>query len=180
LLSSWRCADLATAVAAVGRLCLDRVAPASARIQAGAGFARLALAWEGLETAPIERDRAARLLVAAGLSNQPDLATNEWVREALPGHPIEVDARWSALAAWAAWPGPGELQLFGLHAGGSFAVLSLPGGESADAGAERARAAGARVLAPRRLRDAEPAWEAMGAGEAWQRLVEALSAEESP
>ncbi len=170
LVSSWRCGSVSAAVAAVEQLCLDRTAPARARIEAQDGRARLALAWEALETAPIERDRSARTLQAAGCAPDPDAATNQWVREPLPGQPVEIDARWAALRSCAV----SSLQLIGLHAGGSFAALSLPEGESADACAAQARSAGARVLAPRRLRDAGPAWEAMGAGAAWARLIDAL------
>ena len=174
LVSSWRCGSVTAAVAAVERLCLDRTAPARARIQGQAGGARLALAWEGLETAPIERDRGARTLQALGCAPDPDAATNQWVREPLPGQPVEVDARWTALRECAAT----SLQLVGLHAGGSFATLALPQAESADACAAQARSVGARVLAPRRLRDAGPSWESMGAGAAWARLIEALGVSE--
>ena len=170
LVSSWRCGSVPAAVAAAERLCLDRTAPARARIEARDGGARLALAWEGLETAAIERDRSARTLWASGCLPDPDAATSEWVREPLPGQPVEIDACWPALRACAV----SSLQLIGLHAGGSFAALSLPEGESADACAAQVRGAGARVLAPRRLRDAGPSWEEMGAGAAWARLVEAL------
>ena len=96
------------------------------------------------------------------------------VRDAADGHPVEVDARWSSLPAWSPH---GDLHLFGLHAAGAFAVLSLPDARPADECAALARAAGTRVIAPRRLRDAGPGWEAAGAAAAWQRLVEALGVE---
>src|SRR4029079_1640479 len=84
---------------------------------------------------------------------------------------VEVDARWSGLRGWSP---QGDLHLFGLHADGAFAVLALPEARSAAECAALARAAGARVMAPRRVRDAGPGWEASGAGAAWQRLVDAL------
>jgi len=56
-------------------------------------------------------------------------------------------------------------------------VLSLPEARAAEECAALARAAGARVIAPRRLRDSGPGWEAAGAGAAWQRLVEVLGVE---
>src|SRR5205823_244399 len=59
LAGSWTCRDMAAALAGLERLCHDRLAPARARIVAGADSTRLAAAWEGLETAPMERDRAA-------------------------------------------------------------------------------------------------------------------------
>ena len=66
-----------------------------------------------------------------------------------------------------------------MHAGGAFAVLSLAA-DGVEQCAAAARTDGARLVAPRRLRDAGPAWEAMGAGAAWNRLVAALGAEERP
>ena len=171
LVSAWRCADLKAAVGAVERLCLDRLAPARARLSATpSGSVRLGLAWEGLESAPLERDRAARLLERAGCTLDPGLTTSQWVREPLPGHAVEIDARFRTLAALPA----AEVQLIGLHAGGSFAVVALAEGASADLCAARARAEGARVLAPRRLRDDGPGWDEQGAGDAWLRLLGAL------
>jgi len=72
------------------------------------------------------------------------------------------------------------LQLLGLHAGGAFATLILPEAGGAEECAALARAAGARVIAPRRMRDPGPAWDAMGAGAVWKRLIEALGVEEAP
>lgn len=174
LVSSWRCEDGRAAIRAVERLCLDRVAPVRARLSTTATDVRLGLAWEGLESAPLERDRAARILERLGLALDPATTTSQWVREALPGHAVEIDARWSDLAKLPT----AEAQLIGLHAGGSFAVIALAEGASADVCAGRARAANARVIAPRRLRDAGPGWDALGAGAAWQRLVAALGAGE--
>ena len=71
------------------------------------------------------------------------------------------------------------MALYGMHAGGAFAVLSL-GSEGVEQCADAARAKGARLIAPRLLRDAGPGWDAMGAGAAWDRLVAALGAEERP
>ena len=177
LASSWSCASLARALEALEQLCKDRVAPARARIVSQREGARLGLTWEGLETAPMERDRAARTLRALGFIADNDPSANAWVREPLGGHPVEVDARWSSLRGWAR---RGELQLTGLHAGGAFAALSLSDAGGAEECAALARTAGARVIAPRFLRDAGPAWDALGAGAVWQRLVEALGVEEKP
>ena len=177
LAGSWACRDLAMAVAGLERLCHDRVAPARARIVAGAYSTRLAAAWEGLETAPMDRDRASRILGTLGISPDGDHGANRWVREPPSGHPVEVDARWASLRGWSQ---QGELQLLGLHAGGAFATLVLPEARGAEECAAQARAAGARVIAPRRMRDPGPAWDAMGAGAIWKRLIEALGVEEAP
>jgi FAD/FMN-containing dehydrogenase len=175
LASSWSCSGLATAVRGLERLCHERVSPARARVQAGADGARLFVAWEGLETAPMDRDRAARLLREAGCTLEGDAAAKAWLREPLGGHPVEVEARWASLQGWSQ---RGEMQLMGMHAGGAFAALALAEAGSAEEAAALARASGARVIAPRRLRDAGPDWDAMGAGAVWQRLVEALGVEE--
>jgi FAD/FMN-containing dehydrogenase len=171
LAGAWSCPDLASAVSALELVCQHRVAPARARILAGADGARLGMAWEGLESAAIDRDRAARLL-ADHCSPLPEVPSN-WVKDSADGHPVEVDARWHSLRSWSPH---GDLHLFGLHADGSFAVLALPEARSADECAALARGAGARVIAPRRVRDPGPGWEASGAGAAWLRLVDALGA----
>jgi FAD/FMN-containing dehydrogenase len=168
---SWSCPSLATALGALESICKQRIAPARARIRSAPDGTRLAAAWEGLETAPIERDRAGRILAGLHCVAEHDPAANQWVREAAPGHPVEVDARWSSLPSWSQY---GELQLLGMHAGGAFATLSLPEARGAEECAALARAAGARVIYPRRLRDAGPGWEAMGAGAVWKRLADAL------
>jgi len=170
--AAWRCAGMAAAVAALERICEHKLAPARARIQAGPDGAVLGMTWEGLESAALERDRAERVLRDT-CSPAPDVPPN-FVREPQEGHPVEVEARWPSLRGWSP---QGELHLFGLHVGGAFAALSLPEAGSAEQCAALARAAGARVIAPRRLRDAGPGWEAAGAGAAWKRLVEALGAE---
>lgn len=177
LAGSWTCPSLPTAVAALERLCLHRLAPARARIVGGGEGARLALAWEGLETAAIDRDRAARALESMGFVKDAEQGANQWVREPSGGNPVEVDARWASLRGFSQ---QGELQLFSMHAGGAFATLALQDARSAEECAALARAAGARVIAPRRMRDPGPSWEAMGAGPAWRRLVEALGVEEAP
>jgi FAD/FMN-containing dehydrogenase len=177
LTGSWNCPDLGTALGAVERLCLDRIAPARARIVAGGDGARLAAAWEGLETAPLERDRAGRILAHLGCTVEGDPGANQWVRESSGGDPVEVDARWHALRGWSQ---RGEIHLYGMHAGGAFATLALQDAGGAEDCAARARASGARVIAPRRMRDAGPAWDAMGAGAVWRRLIEALGVEEAP
>jgi FAD/FMN-containing dehydrogenase len=175
LTSSWSCPSLAVALGALERLCKERIAPARARLSAHREGARLAAAWEGLETAPMERDRAGRILAGLHCAAEADPGANEWVREPLPGHPIEVEARWASLLGWSQ---PGELQLLGMHAGGSFATLSLSDARGAEECAALARAAGARVIAPRSMRDAGPGWDAMGAGAVWKRLVDALGVAE--
>ena len=170
LYGAWMCPSLADALGAVEMLCRRRLAPVRARIQAGPEGARLALAWEGIESAAIDRDRSERAL--AGRFPREEVPP-KWVREGPDGHPVEVDARWGSLRAWS---GRGDLHLIGLHPGGAFAVLSLPEARAAEECAALARAAGARVIAPRRLRDPGPGWEAAGAGPAWSRLLEALGA----
>jgi FAD/FMN-containing dehydrogenase len=176
LASGWTCPSLPTAVAALERICLDRNAPARARVVAGGEGARLAMAWEGLETAPMERDRAARTLASLGFVQDREQGANAWVREPSGGHPVEVDARWASLRGWSQ---QGEMQLLGMHAGGAFATLALSDARGAEDCAALARAAGARVIAPRRMRDSGPAWDAMGAGAVWKRLIEALGVEEA-
>lgn len=169
LCSGWTCPDIDAALSCVEMLCRMRLSPVRARIQAGPEGARLALAWEGIESAGIDRDRAERAL--AGRHPREAELPPKWVREGPDGHPVEVDARWASLRAWSP---QGDLHLMGLHAGGAFAVLSLPEARAAEECAALARAAGARVIAPRRLRDAGPGWESAGAGPAWSRLAEAL------
>lgn len=176
LAGSWTCRNLETAVAGLEKLCHERLAPARARILGGGDSTRLAAAWEGLETAPLDRDRAGNVLAALGFAAEGDQGANQWVREAVAGHPIEVDARWASLKSWSQ---QGEIQAVGLHAGGAFATLALPEARGAEECAAQARRAGARVIAPRRLRDPGPAWDAMGAGAVWKRLIEALGVEEA-
>jgi FAD/FMN-containing dehydrogenase len=163
-------------VVAAAWICLDRNAPARARIVAGGDGARLALAWEGLETAPMERDRTARTLLSLGFLQDPEQGANAWVRDQTGGHPVEVDARWASLRGWSQ---EGEMQLFGMHAGGAFATLALSDARGAEECAALGRAAGARVIAPRRMRDLGPSWDAMGASAVWKRLVEELGVEEA-
>ena len=100
LAGSWTCRDLETAVAGLERLCHERLAPARARVLAGADSTRLAAAWEGPETAPLDRDRAGGVLAAMGCSADGDQGANVWVREHVAGHPVEVDAKWAALRGW--------------------------------------------------------------------------------
>ena len=139
----WRFPDVSAAVGALERLCEHRLAPARARIRAGADGATLGMVWEGIVSAPIERDRAGRVL-RESCTPAPEVPPN-FVREPPDGHPVEVDARWASLRAWSPH---GDLILFGLHAGGAFAVLSLPEAAAAEQCAALARAASARVIAP--------------------------------
>lgn len=180
--AAWRMPSVRAAVEAIERLCLDRLAPVRARaISLPEGGVRLAATWEGPRTARLERDRAVRLLRALDLQPEPTGGDPGWVRSPSGPHAVEVDARWNSLRDWAAGEAgraPGaELRLIGPWAGGSFAVLCA-GPVDADAGAALARACGARVIAPRRLRDPGAGWPEVGAGAAWRRLVEALGAEE--
>ena len=170
--AGWRVPDLATAVAAVERLCLARLAPARGSVRAHEGAALVALSWEGPESARLLRERAVR---ATGEPLAIDAGPE--VRAPASARGVEVDARWSCLAAFARRPDAAELALYGMHAGGAFAVLSLLA-EGVEQCAGAARSLGARLVAPRRLRDGGPSWEAMGAGAAWGRLVGALGAEE--
>lgn len=176
--ASWRASSCAVALDAVRALCSARLTPARARIAFGPAGARLACAWEGPLSARLDHARARRLLALPGEVRDGELGG--WVRGAGDAPAVEVDATFPALAAWAASAGGAEveLQLLGLHKGGAFAVLSRADAAGADAGAVAARAAGLRVLAPRRLRDAGPGWAQAGAGAVWERLREALGIED--
>jgi FAD/FMN-containing dehydrogenase len=167
----WKAPSVAAAAAAVEQLCLVRLAPARGFARAEGDGAWLALSWEGPESARLLRDRAASLL-----------ADHEWplvATEAMPAvrtspdpQSVEIDGSWPALHALAREAS--EMAFYGLHASGAFASFAQPG-SSPEACAAAARAADARVVAPRRLRrDAEP-W---GGADAWRRLIEALGAAE--
>ena len=170
--AAWRMADLAGALHTVEQLCVDRLAPARGMIRRHERGAMLALSWEGPESARLLRERAVRTL------GEPlEMDAGPEVRAPASSRAIEVDGRWSALHGFARHAGAAEIALYGMHAGGAFAVLSL-GAEGVEQCADAARANGARVIAPRRLRETGPGWDAMGAGAAWERLVAALGAEE--
>jgi FAD/FMN-containing dehydrogenase len=174
--AAWRVPGLPAAVAAVERLCLDRLAPARGSIRIEEAGAVVALTWEGPDWARLARDRAAR-----ALGDPLAVDADAEARGAVSAPAVEVDARWQSLRGFAALPGAAEIALVGAHAGGAFAALSLRSGDEpapVEAAAEAARSCGARVLSPRRLRDAGPSWDSMGAGAAWRRLVAALGAEE--
>ena len=170
--AAWRMPDLATGVSAVAQLCRDRVAPARGMLRTRDGNALAALSWEGPESARIYRERGIR---AVGEPLAIDAGPE--VRAPASARGVEVDARWESLEAVARRPDIAELALYGMHAGGAFAVLSLAS-EGVEHCADAARSAGASVVAPRRLRAAAPSWPEMGAGAAWTRLVAALGAEE--
>ena len=172
--AAWRAPDLASALRTVEGLCMDRLTPARGMLRLQDRGALLALSWEGPESARLLRERAVRVL---GPPLEVDAGPE--VRAPASSRAIEVDARWSALEAFARHSGAAEVALYGMHAGGAFAVLSLAA-DGVEQCAAAARTDGARLVAPRRLRDAGPAWEAMGAGAAWNRLVAALGAEERP
>lgn len=175
----WRAADLPAALRGVQRLCLDRLAPARARatLLPGGGL-HVAAVFDGISTAERDRDRARRTLLSLGCTAEAETPEAlQFARGAAPAGALEVDASWAALEAMgrAAGIGAVDLHLVGMHAGGAFASLELGGG--LESGAAVARAAGGRLIAPRRLRDAGPGWVEMGAGGAWSRLLEALGVE---
>jgi FAD/FMN-containing dehydrogenase len=176
-----RAPDAAAGVRAVEQLCKDRLAPARARVAAQPGAdARVAVVYEGLSTGERERDRARRALLRLGLTAEDESpACLDFARAPVTAEAVEVDASWAHLAAFAraAAPGAADLQLVGLHAGGAFASLALRD-VATDPCAAAARASGARVIAPNRLRDGRPAWAELGAGAAWDRLLDALAVEE--
>lgn len=170
--AGWNLPDLGAAVSAVARLCRDRLAPARGMIRRRNGGILLALSWEGPETARLAVARAGRVLgEPLAIDAGPE------VRAPASAHGIEVDARWPALEEFARRADASEMALYGLHAAGAFAVLSLVSSGVEQCGSA-ARSAGALIVAPRRLRGGAPAWEEMGAGAAWRRLVAALGAEE--
>ena len=171
--AAWRMPDLATGVGSVARLCRDRIAPARGMLRVREGGVLAALSWEGPESARILRDRAAREL---GESLPMDAGPD--VRAPASASNVEVDTRWESLEHVARRSDVAEIALYGMHAGGAFAVLSLASLEVEQC-AEAARDAGATVIAPRRLRAAAPSWAEMGAGAVWTRLVAALGAEEA-
>jgi FAD/FMN-containing dehydrogenase len=171
--AAWQRADLATAIAAVAQLCRDRIAPARGMLRVREGGVLVALSWEGPESARILRDRAVRALEEPlAIDPGPE------VRAPASARGVEVDARWGSLEQIARRPDVAEIALYGMHAGGAFAVLSLAS-EGVEQCAEAARGAGAKVIAPRRLRSVAPSWAEMGAGPVWKRLVAALGAEEA-
>jgi FAD binding domain len=170
--AAWRVRDLVAGVRLVEGLCRDRLAPARGMLQLQEGEALVALSWEGPEAARLWRARAAR-----ALGEPLALDAGPEVRAPASSRGIEVDARWDALGAFAGRPGAAAIALYGMHAGGTFAVLSLES-EGIEPCAAAARGPGLRILGPRRVREAGPSWKEMGAGEAWDRLVAALGAEE--
>ncbi|GAC1337568.1 MAG: hypothetical protein NVSMB23_04230 [Myxococcales bacterium] len=189
LAACWEAGSAGQGVAALARLCLDRLAPARARLAVlPGGEVRLALGWEGARSAPLLRDRAARSMRSFGgglrVSRVEGEGAAAFLRAPAPAHAVEIDADWEALRRWGDQPAAAaegsELACCGLHAGGAFAVLSLPGeaDRPGDASAVSARQAGARIVAPRRLRGREQPWEDLGGGQVWRRLVAALGVEE--
>ena len=170
--AGWKMHDLARAVSVVAQLCRDRLAPARGMIRRREDGALLALSWEGPESARLSSQRAAR-----ALGEPLTIDAGPEVRAPPSAHGLEVDARWPVLEEFARRPELAEIALYGMHAGGAFAVLSLTS-EGVEQCAATARSLGASVVAPRRLREDAPAWEEMGAGAIWKRLVAALGAEE--
>ena len=173
--ASWKFDSLEKALHAIERLCLTESAPARARLLAIEGGVLLAAAWEGPSTARIDRARAVRQIAAPASVDIGDPVA--WVRGTSNPNSVEADARWRELRAFCereeSKPGT-ELRLLGLHAGGSFAVLTSATASSAEECAHLARDCGARVLWPRLLRDTGGWWEAEGAGDAWRRLSDAM------
>jgi FAD/FMN-containing dehydrogenase len=172
MVAAWRMASVADAVAAVARLCGDRIEPARAVVRAWGDGAVLALSWDGALTAQVHRDRAVRALDRGGWVAAADLDASATVETPFAPGSVEVDATWDSLGRIAREGRVTALGLVGLHAGGAFAVIES--GQTAEACAEGVRGPGLRVIAPRALRDAVPGWEAMGASGAWQRLASAL------
>jgi FAD/FMN-containing dehydrogenase len=177
LAAAWRLRSLCDAVSALEQLCLTQAAPARARILITASGALLAAAWEGPVTARLERTRAMRQVVGEPTIEVGDPAS--WVRGSANHQSVELDARWQDLRAWSASEEQlqrtgSELRLMGLHAGGSFAVLTSAAATRVEDSAASAKACGARVLWPRSHRDSGDWWEAEGAGAVWARLRDAL------
>ena len=170
----WRAPSVRAAAQVVEQLCVDRLAPARGFAGMDDGGAWLALSWEGPESARLHRDRAARVLAEKGW---PTLAGDAMraVRTSPDAQVIEIDACWEILRGIA--DGASEMAFYGLHAGGAFASFARPGAAPEEAAA-LARAAGARVLAPRRLRDDPEPWRGSGGGPLWRRLVDALAVAE--
>ena len=171
--AAWKMPDLPAAVSAVARLCADRLAPARGTLRRQEGGALLALSWEGPESARLVSQRAAR-----ALGDPLPVDAGPEVRAPPSAQGLEVDARWAALEEFARRPDSAEMALYGMHAGGAFAVLSLAA-EGVEQCAAAARSIGASVVAPRRLREVASPWTEMGAGEIWRRLVTALGAEQA-
>lgn len=170
--AAWRVPDLAAGLQAVEQLCADRLAPARGMLRREDASALLALSWEGPETARLVRDRAVRALgEPLGIDAGPE------VRAPASSRGVEVDGAWGALRAFALHPDAAQVALYGMHAGGAFALVSLAA-EGVELCAGAVRSAGARLIAPRRLRDEGPGWKEMGAKAVWDRLVAALGAEE--
>jgi len=171
--AAWHMPDVATGVAAIAQLCRDRLAPARGMVRVREGGVLAAMSWEGPESARIFRDRATRRLgEPLAIDAGPE------VRAPASARGVEIDARWESLEQLARRADVAEIALYGMHAGGAFAVLSLAS-LGVEQCAEAARATGATVVAPRRLRAAAPSWAEMGAGAIWTRLVAALGAEEA-
>ncbi|HWE24039.1 MAG TPA: hypothetical protein VG496_08875, partial [Myxococcales bacterium] len=153
-------------------LCHDRLVPARGVIRRQDSGALVALSWEGAETARLFSVRAARALrEPLAIDAGPE------VRAPPSAQGLEVDAPWTALEEFARREDTAEIALYGMHAGGAFAVLSL-GSEGVEQCAGAARSAGASIVAPRRLRNGTATWEQMGAGGVWKRLLAALGAED--
>src|SRR5207245_406724 len=161
--ASWQLGDLRAALEAVKQLCLDRLAPARGMLRAREGGALLALSWEGPETARLQRGRAAR-----SLGEPLELDAGPEVRAPPSAQAIEVDAPWEALSSFAGREDAAEMAMYGMHAGGAFAALSLAH-EGADHCAAAARSAAARGGAPRGFGGAGPGGEAEGAGRGRKR-----------
>jgi len=170
--AAWKAPDLAAAIGMVQGLCADRIAPARGMLRLQDGAALVALSWEGPGAARLQRGRAVR-----ALGEPLAVDAGPEVRAPPSSRGVEVDARWEALGAFARRRGAAEIALYGLHAGGAFAVLSLAE-ETVEECAAAARGPGARLVAPRRLRESGPSWPEMGAAAAWDRLVTALGTEE--
>ena len=167
--ASFRLPSLAEAVDTVARLCRDRLEPIRAVARRAGDGALLSCSWGGASSGPLHRQRAIRTLERSG--GAAALETEQVVEAAAGSARLEVDATWESLGQ-VARQGVDAFELVGLHAGGAFAALAC--GEPMEASAARLRVPGLRIIAPGRLREAEPGWESMGAAALWQRLSAAV------
>src|SRR5439155_1320848 len=117
--AAWRAPDLASALRTVEGLCMDRLTPARGMLRLQERGALVALSWEGPESARLLRERAVRVV---GPPLEVDAGPE--VRAPASSRAIEVDARWSALEAFARHSGAAEVALYGMHAGGALRALA--------------------------------------------------------
>ena len=163
--AAFRVRSLPDALEAVARLCRDRLEPAEGIARADGDGAILALCWEGASSARLHRDRALRRFEREGWTPVAEIE-----RAGPATAAVEVDASWESLVRLARDVEVRAIGLVGLHAGGAYGIVDC-GAERLDA--TEIRGPGLRILAPSSMRDAGPAWDAMGAAGPFQRLVSA-------